>query len=545
MWGNFDDSLATNPYTVSKEERDGVVIERVFFDGRDTGEGRVRIFAAYAYDAKNAERETVLILPDSTRTVDEELLTIFVRHGYSAFMVDYRGEWEGEQRTYYPNNVAYANLKTCGRTKDFVDDSADRTCWYEWVAVGLYARKYIAERSGSDAIAVVGLRDGGEIAWKLGSVRKFSCIVPVCAAGWKAYDGISKYLPDEPQLNDERYRFIAGIDSQAYATTVKCPVLMLCSTNDARFDYDRAHDTFSRINPEYIGDSVIAYSVSGNSTIDGASVQNMLMFLDKNLKKRHVFLPRPVELTVTADENENLVASVAYDEEGIAEAASVYLAEDCIDSVQREWDVCPRIGGRQDAFYLNIYEKTATVFVLASVRYTNGFTAWSKIVVKKISGRFRNMQSRCNVMYSERQGAAGFFMAEPDGAVLGGVFLKGNEGVPHVVPKAKGVSGLYSPYGITTYRMNHPRFAPSAGSVLKLDVFCDESSEIVLSLVNLTTREEYFCTAEVVGGVWQSVIAESKNFKSVNGVPLASFTDPFRFTIKCGAGYAVNNVMWL
>lgn len=544
MWGKFNDTLPVNPQILSSYEDEGIRFEHIAFDGRDTGEGRVRVFSCFAYDQKSPESETVMIFPDSARSVDEELLKLFVRRGYSALMVDYRGAWEGcEEFTRYPQNVSYANFRDCGRTRDFVDDSADKTCWYEWVAVGIYARKYLTERTGGEDIAVVGLRDGGEIAWKLGAARKFSCMIPVCAAGWKAYGGISKYLPDEPVMNEERYRFIAGIDSQAYAAIVKCPVLMMCSTNDERFDYDRAYDTFSRINPEYIGDSVIAYSMHGNSCIEGEGLQDMFLFLDKYLKKRHVFLPKPAEVAVTADGEDNLVARVNCDEEGVAEEFSAYLAEDCIDSSLREWTECPATG-RQGEFYLNLYEKTSAVFVLASVKYSNGFTAWSKIAVRKISGRFRNMQSRCGVTYSDLQGTEGFTSADCSVRAVGGVFLLNESVLPRLVEKGD-VRGLYSPCGLTTYRMNHPRYAPSDGSVLKLDIFCDENAEISVTLQNAASGEIFYHVVSVVGGVWQSIIAECEQFKNASGVSLNTFAGPFKFMIRCGVGYAVNNVMWL
>ncbi len=242
IWNNFDASLDVNAEVKSAAILQGVRIEKVNFLGRETGFGRIKIAAAFACDPQTPSAGTVLILPDSADTIDEGLLKFIVKRGYSALMVDYRGKWEDcAFYTEYPDCIDYANAAKCGRRKDFVDDSADKTSWYEWTGVGLYARKYIIERTGSDNIAVLGLRDGGEIAWKLGVAERFSCIVPVCAAGWKAYTGINKYLGGELQLDDERYRFIGGIDSQAYAQHVKCPVLMLCSTNDNRFDYDRAY----------------------------------------------------------------------------------------------------------------------------------------------------------------------------------------------------------------------------------------------------------------------------------------------------------------
>ena len=220
LFNNLDVSLPTFPVILSSKQTDDVRIEYMNFSGRETGCGRVQIAAAFAYDVQSPAAGTVLIFPDSTDTIDEEVLRFFVTCGYTALMVDYRGEWKDTVfSTRYPSNVSYANTAKCGRQKDYVDDSADKTSWFEWVGIGLYARKFIQERTGSRNIAVVGIRDGGEIAWKLGVAGEFSCIIPVCAAGWKAYNGISKYLNEDPDLDEERYRFIAGIDSQAYAVS--------------------------------------------------------------------------------------------------------------------------------------------------------------------------------------------------------------------------------------------------------------------------------------------------------------------------------------
>lgn len=545
MWNNFDDSLPTCPRTLSITEDDGIRLERVLFSGRETGAGRVQIYALLAQNAKNPEAATVLIFPDSNRTADEEVVKLFVRRGYSALMVDYRGVWEGcETVTRYPENVSYANTRTCGRAKDFVDESADKTCWYEWVALGIYARKFLAERVGAENIAAVGLRDGGEVVWKLGYAVPFSCIVPVCAAGWKAYSEYDKYLSEEPSLSDERYRFIAGIDSQSYATGVKSPVLMLCSTNDQKFDYDRAYDTFSRINPDFLGSSVFSYSVQCNACIDAAGTADMFLFLDKFLKRRHVFLPKNAEVTVAMDGEDNLVARVSYDDEGIAEKFSVYLAEDCADSALREWESCAESETKGE-FLLDIHEKTTTVFVVASVRYSNGFTAWSKIGVRKISGRFRNMRPRCAVIYTDKQGTDGFTVSDYGEAAVGGLLLCDDGALPRVVVKAGGICGLYSAGGLTTNRMSNPRFSPAADSVLKLDVFCDGDDTLTLTVMDLENGESYVYTAEIVGGVWQSVIAESKNFKQAGGVPLPDFKGQYKLNIACGGGYAVNNIMWL
>ncbi len=97
IWSEFDDSLDLTAVTLNKRVENGVIFEDVSFLGRETGDGRVRIFGVFASDEKQPADETVLIFPDSTDTVDYELLKLFVEKGYSAFMVDYRGDWENTE----------------------------------------------------------------------------------------------------------------------------------------------------------------------------------------------------------------------------------------------------------------------------------------------------------------------------------------------------------------------------------------------------------------------------------------------------------------
>ncbi len=546
---SFDDSLDVMAITLNKTVEDGVKYESISFLGRETGDGRVKIFGVFASDKAAPADETVLVFSDSNESINYELLKLLVKRGYSAFMVDYRGDWEDtEFSTLYPGEIDYANAARAGRHKDYVDDSADKTSWFEWTAVGVYARKYICERTGNDNIAVLGIRDGGEIAWKLAVAKPFKCIVTACAAGWKAYSGVSKFGIDESTLDDERYRFIAGIDSQAYAPYVKCPVLMLCSTNDPRFDYDRAYDTFSRINHDFAEDSVITYSVNCDSSIGVKGFSDMIMFLDKHLKNRQVFIPMPVELNVTVDDKENLVAVATLDNQGVVEDCGMYLAEDTIDPSVREWMPCEekrRISDFEYQFKLNIYEKTSTIFALCYARYSNGFTIWSKIVVKKISGNFRNTVGKCRVLYTSKYGVDGFSIVDPASKAVGGIFFTDDDMVPQIVTKAKGIKGIYAAGGLTSYRINNPKYAPVGGSVLKLDIFCDQTDEVLFTLEDVENGEVYKYSQSVLGGVWQSIILKSKLFKTVNGVPLTDYVHSLKFCITCEKEFAVNNVMWL
>lgn len=136
-------------------------------------------------------------------------------------------------------------------------------------------------------------------------------------------------------------------------------------------------------------------------------------------------------------------------------------------------------------------------------------------------------------------------MAKPDAFAIGGVFFTDETMLPKIVEKAKGIGGLYSPCGLTTLRFSNPRYAPASGSLLSLDVFCDVTADITLSLLDIATREEFVAVFKIIGGVWQSVVANCGDFKTESGAPLTEFTNNLRFTFACSVPYAVNNVMWL
>lgn len=548
IWKNFDSSLTLMHRSLGEKIEDGIRYERVSFAGRDTGEGRVTIFGVLASTAAAPSLDGVLILGDSRQPIREDLLKLFVEKGYTVLQVDYAGEREGaEEYTRYPSVVSYANDAQSSRYKQYVDESADKTAWYEWTAVGIYARKYLAARLGNDNIGLVGIRDGGEIAWKLAVAEKFACAVVVSACGWKAYEGYGKFSNAEPpQFDDERYRFVAGIDSQAYAPYIRCPVLMLCTTNDYAFDYDRAYDTFSRINPDYQGQSAITYSVNCDCRIDNRSTKDMFMYLDGFVKGRQVFIPKPVDISVVVDEESNLVIRAECDEKGVLEECGVYVAEDCVESALRSWAKIPfkrNLGENCREFFMNLYENTKLLFVLGYAVYSNGFTMWSKLAVKKVSGKFRNSRTKSKILYSVR-GSNSFGAADLSSLAVGGMFMTDSDYEPTIITE-NGLKGIYSPYGLFTTRSYSPQFAPDGDSILRFDICPEEDGICKVYLVSGEKAVCYSAIIRLVGGVWQKIVLESKFFKNSEGIALENFDGCRTITVICDKKYALNNLIWL
>ena len=550
LWKDFNDKLEVMPVTLGEKTENGIKFEYVNFSGRDTGKGRVTVYGVLASKAGVSSRDCVLILLDSLDRIDEGLLAHFVNSGYSALCVDYGGKRDGVDRyTQYPDNVSYANVSNCGRHKDYVDETAYETCWYEWVAVGAYAHKFLKERMDSNRIGLIGVRDGGEVAWKLATLEEFSCAVVISAGGWKAFKGVPKFHTQYcvNEFDDERCRFIAGIDSQSYAPYVKCPVQMLCPTGDATFDYDRAFDTFSRINPKYAPLSFVAYSVNCGKVLDVQATKDMFMFLDNHVKNRNVFIPKPLDIEIAVDKENNLIAHVQCDPLGIIEKGGLYLVEDCYDFTTRDWVAAPikRVINRQEIeFYLNIYEKTSAVFVLGYVTYSNGCTVWSKVMYKRVAGNFRNSGAKSNLLYTTNFGTQCISVADCSKYAVGGIFLTDDQVLPKIV-KEEGLYGICSKSGLLTNRIKSLQFSPDKESIFRLDVCSDEDIVLVVSLKNNADGLKYEVKQNILGGVWQSLTLQAKLFKNSNGISLNDFTKCESLAVKSDGKFVMNNLIWL
>lgn len=381
LWKKFDMSNPLQPgeWGYEEDKEAGMRFWNVTYAGHKTEDGSVRVFAKFGKPASGEKFPAVLLLPDAGKELDQELLYYFIDKGYAVLMPDYSGETDGgaAPHTVYPQSIAYANYRQC-KGLDTVETSADETCWFEWIYVALYSVEYLKQREDISGIGVVGIRTGGEIAWKTMLSPDVRCGVPINAAGWRAYRNIGKFADNaESNMSDERHRYIAGIESQSYAPFVKCPVLMLCALRDDAFDYDRAYDTYSRIG--FPDGSAIAYSSDSGSCIGPNALVDMDLFLERNLKGREIYIPKPLNISLKSEDGA-LSAEVEFDEGGILDEAGIYYAEsgEQTKSTFREWQCVFKADGKEIknkkiSCALTHYRGAAAAFVYAYAKYINGF----------------------------------------------------------------------------------------------------------------------------------------------------------------------------
>lgn len=551
LWSDFDDTLELNVEEEMISEEKNERFFNVRFLGRETEAGRVRIYAQLSLPAEKSKYPALLILPDADQTICPELMRRFTSRGFAVLMPDYRGDFEGcDNFTEYPEDISYANYSQAGRHICFADETAKETSWYEWVAVARYCVRYLKSREDIDRIGVLGLKRGGDVAWQLmATSSELACGVSVCAGGWMTYKGKNKFGEGaEIKLDDERYRFLGAVDSQAYAPYVKCPVLMLNSTNDSNFDADRAFDTYARINPEM--EKTFHFATRYDGRIGNTSLANLDLFTDKFLKNRAVFIPSPVEIAIEEDNDGELIARLTMDSNGEFTECKVFMAEDNLDSASRNWMDCAmkREEGDEAVFRLNAYENAKIVFAFAKAKYSCGFYVSSKIAVKRIEKKYTNQQPVCRILYSSLNNTDSFIFDRTDNLFLADCIADDEQPIVRLVEGAHGIQGVYSPLGLKTFKLSDSMFRPADNSFLKFDIYAPEPCEIEITVNVLKDEgtEAFICKIKTGGGnIWYNHMLYAKDFKNTVQKSLTRLNEGASLSFNSSDFFALNNLLWI
>ena len=524
----------TTPVSVEEGDeicsRSGIKIRDITFDGKKAEDGYVRIYAKFARPLGDGKVPAVLLLADANATAEDvdETVEYFVKKGYAVLAPDYVGEGaEKEKFTVYPDSLSYANFEKANLYA--LDKTAVETCWFEWTCVALYGVEYLKQREDVSNIGVVGMRIGGEIAWKTMLSSDIKCGVPINAAGWLTYFDYDKFADNSlKNMTDNQRAYIAGVESQSYAPFVKCPVLMLCSMRDYVFDYDRAYDTFMRL-PEKDG-SAIAYSSDSGAVIGPNLLKNMELFLEKNLKGREIFIPETVDLKLTSS-GEMLCLEADVGTGGIVEEFGVLYAEtgEESESAYREWQNLLKTDGKN--LKNGVLTTTVTpyggadyAFAYAYARYINGFTAVSRIVAKKLDRAGKNAVK--NRMIYSGEGIDCFSVADYKPFAVGGIFLE-SEAVPKQNRGYANIAGVYSIGGVKTYKIASPQYTAEENALLEFDAYSkhDFTVKVVVEVLEKGDKFRRFIASEEVKGKgkWKRIILKANEFKDEEtGAPLKS-----------------------
>ncbi len=542
LWKDFDDSLATKESVLSTNGLNGVNVNFIYFSGRQIGNERVRVFAIYAKNVIKS-KGSILIIPDVNEQVDYELVLNYAQKGYDVLSIDLQGAVNDKKDfTKYPESINYANYAQAGDYMWRVEKGAKQTSWYEWVGVCRYAISYLKEKNPSHKIGVMGVKYGSLIAFMLaGTDSRVDCSCNLFGGGWLAYKGISKFSDKEVEMNEERRRFLAGIDVQAYAQFITCPVFFLACTNSYDFDVERSMDTLMRIqNQQDLRFSFVTYA---KNVLDKHCYEDTVLFFDKFLANKKVFYPDKPQLKTEIKGKDVYYTVTGVDGKDLS-SLTVLCAKYNENPIERVWqkvDTLVSQNGNEYVFKRPNYVGFDVDLSFVVALYKNGLSISSKLTYCKIEEEFRvNMPS---IIYSTEKFRTTFIAKDIKTQLFGGIFAL--EYLYYVGDGPNEIQGLFSKNTLLSYKIKEMSTMLKGSSLLKLDFYTSMLTNLVITVTD-NTGKEYFVEREMDGAeIWRNVFVNFSEFKTKDGINIDDYNSLSTVSISSTGEFAINNFLLL
>lgn len=537
LWNSFDDGLPLKEVQLNTFTLNGAVYSQVYFSGRQVGLERVRIFGLYARQ-KQKSKGSILILPDVVDTIDGELVNHFVNLGYDVLAVDLRGKYltEGEC-TKYPAEISYANYACIGDTFYSATNLASQTCWYEWTAVARYAVSYLKSKRPENKVGVIGIRYASNVLWQLSATdKRVDASTFLFGAGWLAYKGISKYSDETIELNEERYRFIAGVEAQSYASYVTCPVLYLSTTNSDQFDAERAVDTLSKLPNQ--DKCWFNFTSVAKDVLDEHSLIDVELFFNKFIAGEKVLLPSIPELKIDF-EDESIYYNLNYSNKKDVAKIFILASNNDLNTCDRVWyNVMPkeRSDGKVE-FRQKVYGKVDFEIAFAVIKYNNGFTVSSRFEFQKID--VSSSSKTPSVLFSSLKQPVNFVVEDIKIPLLGNVFAKSR--LYNFKKGPYGILGIFSENTLTSYAVRKIASYIEQDSFIKFDAYSPLNEKLLIK-ITMSDKTQYEKMFDLTGGeFWQSVQVPILDFKDENAKCIRDFEKIESISISSNGAFMINN----
>lgn len=554
VWGKFSIEQTPKSRTIGEYKDNGITLERMRIYGQSIDGETVKIYAVLARNQKKQTQPAIFVLQKFSDGADETLATYFAKKGYCAFVVNLGGE-DGVNTNYtlYPEKLAYANYKNAKEHLDDVScDDVSKTCWYQWGVTARYALNYLQAQPFVGKIGALGIDDSATVLWHMTAAEKFDALAFVMNAGWRAYKGNFKFSGTvDEQFSDEKIKYLAGIEPQAYANHIKAPTLILGATNNGDFDFDRIHDTYARITSKVY--SAISYTVGGLDGVNYNAVENLNEFFKQTLcsKSQVPNVKLPTDVTIKCDLiNKKIRICVTPDQKDLKEV-SIFVAEEKLDPALRQWKKITNYvleDGVYEFEYLP-YQCSGQVFVFANAEYKNGFTLNSNVVCKKFEKDEVLPSPKSKVVYSSREENAewAFYPSASINKKPNGIRL--NEDYELFVKEgAMEINGVTCKSGLISFSIALEKYRPDIDGILLLDAYIKDGGKITVKLISdyFGNKTEYLANATVAGGeVWHNVKIPLNAFKTVEGMGIRAVEKIQAMEITSESEYLINNVLWV
>lgn len=551
LWDSFDrKQLPLDVTEVSTTEEPSRIIKQVYFNGIQTDDGCIRVFAKFMIN-KHGNGCGVVLMNDLENVFDETFSDLLMEYGYNVLVIDYAGKTDGQLYTLYPYSLRKCNYHLYPETLySLSDESRDsmtrvrRTCWIVWAAMMMRGITFLESREEifRRKINVMGVKTGAFQVWKAAYLcRELGCGVALFNSG---------YLKDLKLEGVDEILYDTCIDNIPYAQESEVPVLIETASNADDDSSNYMSDLFLTIKSKKCRFSI---GERRSKLLSDDQVNNVKIFLDYyNLGKYS--LPGMPELTVRESER-TLYYDLTVDLSLPIESVRMFVSQGNMPSSHRNWHeqaMTPISDGAYMA-KVDVYAPKEQVSAFIIARYKNSLSVSSEVInntpyLMKIKPS-PIMKSR--LVYDASSGV-------DDWTVLGNAESK-NTDRPVIEEGLYGIAGITSKNGsLTTFKFGELRYKMEGQTMMQMTVFFESNNAMDFTVERKINHKKpgsdeiewiefakYYYHVEVNAyKEWLKVNLSAESFRGPSG-RLETFDDVVSLTINSDDKILINSIIWV
>ena len=322
LWRDFNpESPELELESLKKWQEEGAAFEKLRFTSERESGGKVRVFAIRGAPLAGARLPGILHIHGGGQTASLDWVRFWTKRGYVCVTFDYTGPWAGRKEFTDWGPIKQGNLVDAQGGLMF-RPTPRSSSFFHWALAARRALTLLSyhPKVDRDRLGIFGVSVGGTLCWIVAATdERVKTSVPIYGCG-RNYDR-RKTIWGFPELSRDLVLFNRVLAPEAYAASIRGPVLFLGATNDFHGWMDDAYQILSETHVT----RRLAFTPRYNHHIDEGQAANLPAWMDWQLRGGAPFPEEPkLELNLAADADP--VATVHPDDARHVSQVDIYYA---------------------------------------------------------------------------------------------------------------------------------------------------------------------------------------------------------------------------
>ncbi len=262
--------------------------------------GKVRVFAIRGAPHSGNQLPGILHIHGGGQTASLEWVRFWTKRGYVCVSYDFTGPWANRKDVTDWGPIKQANLAQANGGLQ-VRPTPRESSWYHWAVAARRALTLLSyhPKVDRDRLGIFGVSIGGTLCWLVAATdERVKTAVAIYGCGY-SYDK-RKAVWGFPEVEPGLALFNRVLAPEAYAASIRRPILLLDATNDFHGWMDSAYEILSQVRAP----SRLAFTPRYNHHIDAAVGSDLPAWMDWQLRTGSPFPAAPkIELRLGPDKD--------------------------------------------------------------------------------------------------------------------------------------------------------------------------------------------------------------------------------------------------